>query len=67
MTHVPRHDRASRMAVLAALHLFLAKHPDLRIGQALVVVMGLDAMNKLWNVEDEQIVEAIAEWERKNP
>jgi hypothetical protein len=45
------------MAALAALHLFLASHPDLRIGQALVNLASSKGLD-VWDLEDEQLVEA---------
>jgi hypothetical protein len=66
MNYVPRHDRPARMAALAAFQHFLAKHPDLRIGQALLSVMESVDLD-LWEVEDEEILEHINHWDKNNP
>jgi len=65
MSYVPRHDRPARMAALAALHHFLAKHPDMRIGQALISLAESKG-HEAWAAEDEQILEAIDNWEKAN-
>ena len=69
MSYVPRHDRPARLAALAAFQHFLAKHPDLRIGQALTAIVESKARVGLtvWTAEDEEILTAIDNWEKANP
>lgn len=50
--YVPRNERPARKEALAALERYLARYPDLRIGQALWAI----ATHDPFHLEDEDII-----------